>query len=512
MSKQENQRKFPNVSGELSQTTEDKPHKIMRAVPATILLVLSVASWFMYFNFYYEWNSERAVHWLPLSALLTISTVTIICLQNKWFIPKNISPFNLWIFGITIIGGSISFLLPLAIADNFSKDGEGTALRQMLIYSTGGLLGVITLGETRRKNDQEKEKNENDHIREVHAERRSRYAKAIEQLADDKLAVRLGGIYTLTGLADEWISDVSLDKESQHKEGQFIINNLCAYIRSPFPLSLHRNLFESKSINDKKIQIYNKNFTKDNFAEDRIKFLEEQEARRVIFTEMSKRFTRINKKGVKRSGSWSSFEFNFTKSKIFYPLNGLIFENCNFTGAIFYGDANFTNSGFVGKARFAATHFMENATFEGAYFSGDADFIRTRFEETASFYGTRFAQKSEFNSTIFMGPTDFREAEFHTESPTFGISMGKLSSHALFSCNINQKYYDFNISYNSAYPIIIGNTQLGRKKFEIPIESKVFDPTSWDKKNQKYSRTSNPAKLSKKSTCTIKRIYKKIKT
>ena len=440
--------------------------------------------------------------------------------------PRHIQHFTKLLIGSSLGGGAAAILLPWLLWLHCGmSSGSSDQLRLHLLYVTGGIIAVLTLLQTNwknqgdrlkidadiKKNEQDAEKNERDHIREVHAERRSRYAKAIEQLADDKLAVRLGGIYTLTDLADEWISDVSPDKESHRKEGQFIINNLCAYIRSPFPLSLHRNLFESKSINDKKIQIYNKNFTKDSFAEDRIKFLEEQEVRRVIFTEMSKRFTRINKKGVKRSGPWSSFEFNFTKSKIFYPLNNLIFENCNFTGAIFYGDANFTDSGFVGKARFTAAHFMENATFKGAYFSGDADFIGAQFEETASFYGTRFAQKSTFSLTIFMGPTDFRESEFHTESPTFGIPMGKLSNHALFSCNINQKYYDFNISDNSSYPIIIGNTQLGRKKFEIPIESKVFDPRSWDNKNQKYSRTSDPAKLSKKSTCTIKRICKKIK-
>lgn len=453
--------------------------------------------------------------WVAMGLLITGTLAFIFFAIDNLFSPekkRKFKPFYLWIAAIALFGGLLSFLLPIAINSGFGKDDDGPVLRQLILYTTGGVLGVITLGETHRKNNQEKEKNENDHTRQVLAERRSRYATAIEQLADDKLAVRLGGIYTLVGLADEWLADDSLTKDKQQEEGQVIINNLCAYIRSPFPLSLHRNLFESKSINDKKIQIYNKNFTKDNFTEDKIKFLEEQETRRIIFAEMNKRFTRIDENGLKHLGLWSSFDFNFTKSKIFYPLNNLTFENCNFAGAIFYGDANFTYSGFIGEVRFTASHFMENATFKDAYFSGDADFIGARFEETASFHGTRFAQKSKFNSTIFMGPTDFREAEFQTESPTFGISLGKLSNHALFSCNINQKYYDFNVSDNNSYPIIIGNTQLGKKKFEIPIESKVFDPKSWDNKNQKYSRTSNPAKLSKKSTCTIKRIFTKIKT
>ena len=70
-----------------------------------------------------------------------------------------------------------------------------------------GVLAMLTLWENRRKNLQEKDKNDIDHTRQVKAERRSRYAKAIEQLADDKSTVRLGGIYTLAKLADEWLSD-----------------------------------------------------------------------------------------------------------------------------------------------------------------------------------------------------------------------------------------------------------------------------------------------------------------
>ena len=68
----------------------------------------------------------------------------------------------------------------------------------------------------------------------MYAERRSRYTKAIEQLTNEKAAVRLGGVYTLVSLVDEWLADESFKEESdRHKEGQVIINNLCSYIRSP---------------------------------------------------------------------------------------------------------------------------------------------------------------------------------------------------------------------------------------------------------------------------------------
>ena len=176
--------------------------------------------------------------------------------MDKETFPHKNFYFHLMDFGIAIIGGSIAFLLPLAITNDFAKDSEGTTLRQIIIYATGGFLGVITLGETRRKNDIEKskfdeqnnqfikqleaqrknlvdqlnsqennlkkqlnsqlksqreqlaaqhEKDERDHIRQVHAERRARYAKAIEQLAHEKSVIRLGGVYTLVGLVDEWL-------------------------------------------------------------------------------------------------------------------------------------------------------------------------------------------------------------------------------------------------------------------------------------------------------------------
>ena len=67
-------------------------------------------------------------------------------------------------------------------------------------------------------------------------ERQERYATAVEQLGDKKAPVRMDGVYTLIGLADEWLLDENLDYAERVREGQVIINNLCTYIRSPFAL------------------------------------------------------------------------------------------------------------------------------------------------------------------------------------------------------------------------------------------------------------------------------------
>ena len=73
------------------------------------------------------------------------------------------------------------------------------------------------------------------------AERWERYTKAVEQLGNEKAPVRMDGVYTLIGLADEWLLDENLDYAEKVREGQVIINNLCACIRSSFALAFHYN-------------------------------------------------------------------------------------------------------------------------------------------------------------------------------------------------------------------------------------------------------------------------------
>ena len=71
------------------------------------------------------------------------------------------------------------------------------------------------------------------------AERWERYAEAVEQLGNANAPVRMDGVYRLIGLADEWLLDENLDYAEKVREGQVIINNLCACIRSSFALAFH---------------------------------------------------------------------------------------------------------------------------------------------------------------------------------------------------------------------------------------------------------------------------------
>ena len=459
---------------------------------STVLVILGAImaiSWVIYFCTGPEWNNPE-IHWFPISLMLTIIFTVILFLWKKLWVFKNVSQFNSWIFGVTIIGGAIAFLLPLGIANDFTKDGEGTALRQMLIYTTGGLLGVITLSETRRKNDLEKskfneqqnqfrkqleaqkenlnsqlkaqketlnsqlqsqkdnlesqlnaqhdnlelqltsqeKKDKRDHTRQVHAERRSRYTKAVEQLANENAAVRLGGVYTLVGLVDEWLADSNIkEKEDRRKEGQVIINNLCSYIRSPFPLAEEIEEYEArkeleklqKSESEKlseeeslRLQVLLKRFEDSDEYEkpkdittDYAKFHEEQDVRRTIFVEMSKRSSAVSvdesKKITVKPGTWTGFKFDFSRAPIFYPLNNLTIEQGQFSSARFYGNTNFIFAKFTG-----------DADFTGATFTGNTDFRYTTFNEGAYFVDVTFSRTADFSDATFNRIADFLHANF----------------------------------------------------------------------------------------------------
>ena len=361
---------------------------------------------------------------------------------------KNVPLFYCWLGAIAVLGGAAAFFLPIAVNSGFAKDDDGSALRQAILYTTGGLLGVITLGETHRKNNQEKEKNENDHTRQVYAERRSRYTKAVEQLANEKAAVRLGGIYTLAGLVDEWLADDTLESEEQQKEGQVIINNLCSYIRSPFPLAAKIEEYEARKELEKlqkteseklreaeslRLQVLLKRFEDsgeyekhEDITADYAKFHEEQDVRRTIFVEMSKRSSTFPKNDEGEiietvPGIWSDFDFDFSRAPIFYPLSSLTIEKGNFSSAKFYSNADFSEATFTQNADFSEATFTQNANFRRATFTQTAYFSRAKFTQNAYFSVATFTQTANFSVATFIQNAHFSGATF-TQTANFSVA------------------------------------------------------------------------------------------
>lgn len=322
-----------------------------------------------------------------------------------------LSSFRTWVWAIALLGIVTAGLMPFT----FDTDIANFEVQPFIFFITGTLLGVLFLGEFHRMNAQKKLK----HPQRVHAERRTRYSKAVEHLAYPNPAVRASAISMLAGLVDEWLADEQLSVEARQKEGQVIVNALCAYVRSPFARAFKAEAFESDAPPA--------NYAGD-FATDLAAFRGEQDVRRSIFVEMSKRSSTLaeNEKGEVSvvPGAWSGFEFDFSRAVVFYPLDGLTLENADFSAAKFCNGSDFSGVAFVGTVDFSRATFGEIAGFGDATFAGDANFTRAVFDQDARFSDVIFMGTADFSNARFAGDAFFRWVSFNANADFREASFG----------------------------------------------------------------------------------------
>lgn len=322
-----------------------------------------------------------------------------------------LSSFRTWVWAIALLGIVTAGFMPFT----FDTEITNFEVQPFIFFITGTLLGVLFLGEFHRVNAQKKLK----HPQRVHAERHTRYSKAVEHLAYPNPAVRASAISTLAGLVDEWLADEQLSVEARQKEGQVIVNALCAYVRSPFARAFKAEAFESDTPPA--------NYAGD-FATDLAAFRGEQDVRRSVFVEMSKRSSTLAENGKGEvtvvPGAWSGFEFDFSRAVVFYPLDGLTIENADFSAARFCNGSDFSGAAFVGTVDFSRATFGEIAGFGDATFAGDANFTRVVFEQDARFSDVTFMGTADFSNARFAGDAVFRWVSFNANADFREASFG----------------------------------------------------------------------------------------
>lgn len=487
--------------------------------------------------------------------LCAIGVLFLPALPAAFFIKKIKSMLEKHIlrtFVVTVIfGGILAFLIPTFLY-NYGFIGDTKDLTTALLGVTGGVVALFSLIKSHQKSELEREqlevqkqKDSRDHIRQLHDSYNDRFDKAVAELNSNDVKSAYAAVPKLAKLADAWLDykDLSNDteeleklKKKAEKEAQTIINILCKYIRTMPGEYTEEDLKDIGAL--------------DTTHQDKLK--SESEVRRLIFSEISARSSTVTVGNDKISitpGVWSEFNFDFTKAPIFYPLYDLTFENPNFEFARFYTEIDFSNSCFIGKTSFESVHFVKNlkahinfsstkfignvsflnaqfdrfADFELSNFRQEASFENATFDESAYFKNARFKKSTLFSMATFTGPTDFTNVTF-SGSVGFGLStfensvdfsnaifitpvnfsatcfnyespeFAKYSAGAMFCNKIHPKKYIFDVAKNSKYKIETGRVIQDNQPFDIPLGSVLFDPDSWDKENQEYTRFSDPAK------------------
>ena len=336
------------------------------------------------------------------------------------------------------LGLTLMIILPIIFFQEKTGDQlkAQSDLRLALLYTTGGAIAALGLLETYRKNTNDRTKANADinaalknqehqtkvlkeqirqfdenAFKERKAERRERYTKAVEQLGDEKAPVRMGGVYTLVGLVDEWLEEENLPESERLKEGQVIINNLCAYIRSPFTLtSYYDELSKGSPTPD---GVYKDN--QQEFYTDKAELKAEADVRLGIIQEIHER---LQGSEENTPGKWSDFEYNFSGSTFFYPIdftNSYYTKPVNFVGTKYQDSANFSHSTYKKQAIFSNSIYQSEVYFYDSAYWNQARFSNSTYQSNASFYSSTYWGEVYFHNSLYLGETKFSSSTYQNQ-------------------------------------------------------------------------------------------------
>ena len=295
-------------------------------------------------------------------------------------------------------------------------------------------------------------------FKERKAERRERYTEAVEQLGSKEAPVRIGGVYTLVGLVDEWLEEKNLEYSERLKEGQVIINNLCAYIRFPFTLaSYYDELSEDKPSSE---GIYKDNQQK--FYTDKAEFKSEADIRLSIIKEIH---NRLQNPEINTPGAWSDFEYDFSGSTFFYPVdltNSYYTKPINFSGSTYQDEVRFDGSVYKDEADFGNSIYKSWATFDGSTYTGWVGFNCSTYQSWADFSNSTYQSEVYFSDSTYKGKADFCGSTYQNE---VYFSYSTYQNEADFSDSICQGKADFSDSTYRGWADFRNSAYQGRAGF-----------------------------------------------
>jgi len=278
-------------------------------------------------------------------------------------------------------------------------------------------------------------------FRERMAERRGRYTKAVEQLGGVSAPVRMGGVYTLVSLVDEWLREENIEYNGRIAEGQIIINNLCAYIRSPFALASHYDELTQDSPASE--GVYKNKYQK--FYIDKAALESEADIRLSILKEIHRR---LQGPDENTPGVWSDFEYDFSGSIFFYPVdltNSYYTKPVNFSGSTYWNWADFSNSTYQDKADLSTSTYRSWADFSNSAYRIRSVFSRSTYLGWADFHDSIYKDGAEFRESTYQSSVMFHGSTYQGETD---FSVSTYQSSADFTDSVYQSWAAF---YSSTY-------------------------------------------------------------
>ena len=251
----------------------------------------------------------------------------------------------------------------------------------------------------------------------LNASRQEQFLKAVELLDSARSYTRLGAVHALVALADEYLTDQALQAEEKHTEGQRIVDILCAYIRSPFELAFRYDELSQDKPNPH--GVYRDN--PQEFSVHRAELLAEAKVRQRALQEIHRRLRHFPQ-GDRRSyveGSWSGFEYDFSNSVFFYPVDmkdSWYQSSVDFSGCTYYDSAEFSGSTYERSAYFCDSTYYDWVFFNNSTYCGDAQWSGSTYHDSARFNWSVYYGEVSFHDSVYGGSVFFDQSLYYDEA------------------------------------------------------------------------------------------------
>lgn len=247
--------------------------------------------------------------------------------------------------------------------------------------------------------------------------RQERYLKAIELLDSAHSYTRLGAVHALVALADEYLADQALQAEEKHTEGQRIVDVLGAYIRTPFELAFRYD--ELSQDKPSPHGSYRENHHE--FSVHRAELLAEAKVRQQALQEIHRRLRHFPQ-GDRRSyveGPWSGFEYDFSNSVFFYPVDmkdSWYQNSVDFSGCTYYASAEFSGSTYERSVYFCDSTYYDWVFFNNSTYCGEAQWSGSTYHDSARFSWSVYYGEVSFHDSVYGGSVFFDQSLYYDEA------------------------------------------------------------------------------------------------
>ena len=259
------------------------------------------------------------------------------------------------------------------------------------------------------------------------AERWERYLQAVKQLRSKEASARVSGVHALVDLVDEWLHEENLSEDEKIKEGQLIINKLCAYICSPFTLASE---YDELTQDSPAAEGLYKNREQE-FYIHKAEFQAEADVRLSIMKEIHARLQGPNKNTL---GAWSDFEYDFSGSIFFYPVDltrsyytkpvhfseSVYRSSANFSGSTYRDWVGFNDSTYRGRTDFSGSTYQGGADFHESIYQAEVDLSKSVYQDWVDFHESTYWGDANFSESAYRSWADFYDSTYQDEASFTG--------------------------------------------------------------------------------------------